>query len=211
MPLEEQRLAIVLSGAWLGRQWHTAVAPFDVHDLLGILEHLRDGLRLVGYEITVAEHASLMPGQSMIVRAGGAPLGIVGTLHPDVAGAFGIEDPVFVAELGVDALIGASTRAAEYVPAPRFPAVERDLAVLVGSTVAVGELIATARAAGEPLLAEVEVFDVYRGKGIPAGKKSVALGLMYRHSERTLTDAEVDEVHAEVERSLADAHGAVRR
>lgn len=211
VPLEEQRLAIVLSGGWLGREWHTEIAPFDVYDLLGVLEHLRDGLRLAGYEPVTADHASLMPGQSMVIRAGGVPLGIAGTLHPDVAAAFGIEDPVFGAELGVEALVSAATQAAEYVPAPRFPAVERDLAVVVGAGIPVGELVATARAAGEPLLAEVGVFDVYRGKGIAADKKSVALGLMYRHPERTLTDAEVDEVHAQVEQALADAHGAVRR
>jgi phenylalanyl-tRNA synthetase beta chain len=211
LPLEEERLAVVLSGGWLGREWHTEPKDFDVYDLLGVLEDLRDGLRLPGYEPVTAEHASLMPGQSMVVRAGGAPLGIAGTLHPDVADAFGIEDPVFVAELEVGALVGASTRAAEYSPAPRFPAVERDLAVLVGEGITVGDLVATARAAGVPLLAEVEVFDVYRGAGISADKKSVALGLMYRHAERTLTDAEVDEIHAQVERALSDAHGAVRR
>lgn len=211
MPFEEPRLAIVMSGGWLGREWHTEATPFDVYDLLGVLEQLRDGLRLVGYEVAVAEHPSLMPGQSMVVRAGGVPLGIAGAVHPDVAEAFGIEERVFCAELSVDALVGGATRAAEYVPAPRFPAVERDLAVIVGAEVLVGELVATARAAGEPLLADVGVFDVYRGKGIAPDKKSVALGLKYRHRERTLTDAEVDEVHAQVERSLADAHGAVRR
>ena len=211
VPIEERRLGIVLAGAWQPRQWHSAVAPFDIYDLVGVLEDLRDVLGIGSYAQTATEHPSLMPGQALAITCAGSHAGVAGALHPEIARAFDIDTEVFVAELSFDALVQATSGGVGYQPPPRFPAVERDLAVVVGVDVLVGDLVDTAKRFGAPLLSEVAVFDVYRGGGIPAGKKSVALGLHYRDPDKTLTDLEVDDVHAAVERALADAHGAVRR
>lgn len=211
IPVEERRVGLVMAGAWQGRAWHSPAEPFDIYDLVGVLEDVRDGLRLAGFAIEATDHPSLMPGRASTVLAGGRVAGIAGQLHPEVAAAFEVDGPVFVTELDLGVLDEAAFETREFVSLGRFPAVERDLAVVVASAVPVGELVAAATEAGEPLLADVAIFDLYRGPGIASDKKSVGLGLRYRAAERTLSDLEVDGVHAAVEKALAERFGAVRR
>lgn len=211
VPAEETRVGVIMSGAWLGRTWHTSAPPFDLYDLKGVLEDVGEGLWLTGFSMSEADHPSFVTGQTLTLHCGGRKAGVAGMLHPDAVAAFDVDGPVFAAELDLKALVQASTEARDYRHPPRFPAVERDLAVVVDESLHAGDLVATALQAGAPLLAEASVFDVYRGPTIPEGKKSVALGLFYRALDRTLTDREVDEIQAAVREALAETHGAVQR
>jgi phenylalanyl-tRNA synthetase beta chain len=211
IPLEEERVTCVLSGSWQPRQWHAAVEPFDMYDLIGVLEEIRDGLALAGFSLTPSSHPAFMPGHTLSVGCGGRAAGIAGQLHPAIAAALDVEGPVFLAELDLAAVIEAATDVGSFQELPRFPASDRDLAVVVDDALSVGSLVESARAAGGSLLADVRVFDVYMGAGIEPGKKSVGLTMSYRASERTLTDEEVDAANAGVERALIEAYGAVRR
>jgi phenylalanyl-tRNA synthetase beta chain len=211
IPVEGQRVAVVLSGSWQGRQWHAPSQPFDMYDLVGVLEEARDGLSLAAFGLRPVSHPTFMPGHTLGVECAGRPAGVAGQLHPAIAAQLDLEGPVFMAELDVRALVEASAQVGAFKELPRFPSAERDLAVVVDDALQVGDLVRTTEAAGGPLLARVTVFDVYRGKGIEPGKKSVGLSLSYRSPDRTLTDEEVDRAHADIERALAEAHGAVRR
>jgi phenylalanyl-tRNA synthetase beta chain len=117
-------------------------------------------------------------------------------------------DPVYAAELRLEA---PTRRARRFVPLPAFPPVERDLALLVPLDLAAASVADTVRSAAGPLLESVEPFDLYRGKGIPDGTRSLALRLRYRAADRTLTDAEVDASVGRVLKRLKEAHGIERR
>jgi phenylalanyl-tRNA synthetase beta chain len=127
---------------------------------------------------------------------GGERLGAAGEVHPRVAAAFGLPRGVHVFELDLAGLLRHARLVARHSTIPRFPAVLRDLAVVVAEEVPAGRITASIRS--EPLVESVTLFDVYTGPPIPAGKKNLALALRYRTPDRTLTDAEVDAAHARI-------------
>jgi phenylalanyl-tRNA synthetase beta chain len=142
--------------------------------------------------------------------APGAAVGVLGEVHPDVARALDLQGRPVYAELDVDALFAVSlgTPPARARALPRFPAVTRDVAVVVAEGVFAGEVGAALREAAGPLCERVECFDVYRGAGIAEGHKSLAFRVTYRDPDATLTDKRVDQVHAAVVRAAEERFGA---
>ena len=151
------------------------------------------------------------PGRCAAVILGGRQLGYVGELHPSVTSRAQIDGRVVAFEIDVEPLLTAS-RVSRAQPLPRYPAVERDLAVVVDETVAAGALLATinelASGAGAAALERAQAFDEYRGSQVPDGHKSIAFTLTFRSPERTLTDAEVDRVMSEIRLGLEKRHRA---
>ena len=125
-------------------------------------------------------------------------MGHLGELHPAVREAFDVPAPVLVAELSLDRLEALPGRAIVYRPLARFPAVARDLAVVVPDTVPAAEVGRLIEAGAEPCLRSVALFDVYQGEQIGRGRKSLAYGLVYQAEDRTLTDSEVNQMHAQI-------------
>jgi phenylalanyl-tRNA synthetase beta chain len=138
--------------------------------------------------------------------------GHVAELHPSVAESWELRSPrILVAELAIAGLAGGTLDPARAQPLPRFQAVDRDLAVVVAEDVPAAAVVETARRAGGGLLRAVRLFDVYRGSPLDAREKSVAIRFVLQAPDRTLTDAEVDEVVAEITRALAtDVGGRIR-
>ena len=134
----------------------------------------------------------------------------MGQIHPDLQRQFDLED-TYVAEILLQPLYNAAQNRLQYKEIPRFPGMERDIAVVVDSTVPAGHLIATIRENGGSLLQSVQVFDVYTGGKLESGKKSIAISLLYRHADHTLTDEEIGEVHDKVLSSLHQTFGAELR
>jgi len=161
-------------------------------DALGLTERVR-------FQAPTAEHRLnfLHPGRSALILLGDEPAGYVGELHPREAMERGLEEPCIVCEIDLQQLIsyGFSPRAAIEAP-PRFPAVRRDLALVLEREFPADLIVRTIREIAPSWLESVEVFDVYQGDAVPAGKKSVALALRYRAADRTLTDEEVNRTHA---------------
>ena len=147
------------------------------------------------------------PGRCAAVVMEGRQLGYIGELHPTVAAAARIDGRVVAFEIDVEPVLAAS-RIPRALPLPRFPGVERDLAVVVEETVAAGALLATIKESAGDLLELVRAFDEYRGAQVPEGHKSVAFTLTFRSPERTLTDAEVDRVMSEIKVALEKRHRA---
>jgi phenylalanyl-tRNA synthetase beta chain len=135
----------------------------------------------------------------------------VGELHPAVQKAFDLPAPIFVAEVSLDAIEALPSRVVEYRPLPRYPGVQRDLAVVIPAGMAAAEVSGAIEAIRSPWLRRLALFDVYEGAQVGSGRKSLAYGLLYQADDRTLTDAEVNQAHAElVERLRADLGIEVR-
>ena len=150
------------------------------------------------------------PGRKASLTANGARLAQFGEIHPDVAEAFEIEKRVYVAEVDLDALRGMEVPLYGVKPLPRFPAVTRDLALVVDEAVGAGTMMDTIRAAAKNL-EEVRLFDVYRGIKLGPNRKSVAYSLSFRAADRTLTDEEIAGTMEKILKALKEAHGAELR
>jgi phenylalanyl-tRNA synthetase beta chain len=138
-------------------------------------------------------------------------IGYIGEVHPDVVKKYDIDVPVFAAELDFEALALAADMARAYTPLRRYPAVTLDIALLADEDLAVRDIEEIARANGGGLLESVKLFDIYRGKQIAEGKKSLAFNLVYRADDRTLTDGEVGKIHARILEEIASKTGATLR
>ena len=166
----------------------------DFYTLKGVVEALLCAARTPDVRFTAdREAAAYHPGRCAAVWSGQTRLGTLGQIHPDVCRAFGLEAETYCAELDTVLLLEIEGAEPTYTPLPRFPAITRDIAVVCGEGVTVGELTECIRGAGAQVLKGVKLFDVYQGVGIPQGKKSVAFSLTLRSDESTLTDDHAQE------------------
>lgn len=157
------------------------------------------------------DNPSYHPGRCGSVLVGAEQVGVMGQIHPAVAEAYGIDTDVYFAELDLERLLPLRDTERVYHALPRFPALTRDLAVLVDEQVTVLELERVIDRVGGEALAARKLFDVYRGAQVPEGKKSVAFALSFRHADRTLTDAEADADLAAIRAGLETEFGAQLR
>jgi phenylalanyl-tRNA synthetase beta chain len=211
LPREDTRVGIVLTGLRAPRAWYAPRARVDVFDAKGAVEGLVEALGRgeVGAEPATAPH--LEDGRAATVVVQGTPVGTLGELHPDVQKAFDLPAPVFVAEVSLDAIEALPSRVIQHRPLARHPGVQRDLAVVVPIDVPAGEVSRAIQAIRSPWLKRAALFDVYEGTQVGPGRKSLAYGLLYQADDRTLTDAEVNQAHAEVvERLRAELGAEVR-
>lgn len=184
----------------------------DFYSIKGIIENLVSALGIEKAEyVRETESSTFHPGRTarLLVRRKSA--GLFGELHPDVAENYGIDDRVYIAEIDLKTLYDASKIERHYKPLPKFPSVSRDIALLVPCDVMVSEIEDIIRKAGGGLVESVKLFDVYTGKQVPEGKKSVAYSIVYRSENRTLVDEEVNRVHSSVIKMLEDKLGAQLR
>jgi phenylalanyl-tRNA synthetase beta chain len=199
---EEPVLAGIAAGSALPEQWGASERDVDFHDIKGDVEALLAGAGQPGaFEWTAGGHPALHPGRSARLTREGRHVGWVGALHPSHLKACGLDEPPLLFELELAAL--ATRPVTACAPVSRFPAVRRDIAVVVPRATPVGDLVRAAGLAAGPALREVIVFDIFAGAHIDAGEKSVALGLILQESSRTLTDAETDTIVGGVIQRLA--------
>ncbi len=180
--------------------------------LKGELEAIFAGLRVKKAVYTaVTDHPTFHPGRCAKVSVEGVDLGYLGQLHPLVARNYGLDMEVYCCELNFSALFDLRQDAPTYVPLPKYPAVTRDLALICDEAVTVARMEQVMTEAGGKLLREVRLFDIYRGKGVAEGKKSLAFSLTLRADERTLTDADSEAVVKKVLEALESRLGATLR
>ncbi len=178
----------------------------------GVIEALLTELNIKDVSFAAdTENPSYHPGRCAKVYAGETLLGTFGTIHPLVAKKYGFTGEVLAAELSMDALCGASDAVKLYQPLPKFPASTRDIAVLVDDTVPAASMQKAIEKAAGSILESVKLFDIYKGKGIPAGKKSAAYSMSMRAADRTLTDEECDSAMKKAIAALESEFGAVLR
>jgi phenylalanyl-tRNA synthetase beta chain len=197
-PREERRLAVALTGHraqpfWSGEERY---AKFDLYDLKGLLEEFLDQFGLRG--VTWSRRANTTEPflESAAIQLGGkVPLGEAGQLSPSFARRYDLRDAVLLAELNLDALLARRNPAKSFKPLPQFPSVRRDVALLVPEATTHEAVLAVVRQSKPANLDTVQLFDVFRGRHVPQGQKSMAYAFTYRHAERTLTDADVNAAH----------------
>jgi len=207
--LELHRLGSLAVGPLGPPSWRAEMHPADFFGLKGVLEALAGALGAeVGFR--VAAQPFLHPGRAAEVLIGGEAAGWIGEIHPLVCREYDIEAAVAF-ELELAELIDASSVAVEtYEDVTTFPALQQDLAVVVPEAAPAEEIRAAIRAGGGDLLRGIEVFDLYRGEQLGEGRKSVALRLEFRASDRTLTDEEVAQLREAITVELARIGGALR-
>lgn len=210
-PLEKTRLTGVVSGNRFGESspYHFQQQPVDFFDAKGVVEYLLQELRFMGHGDSVplafsaAEQAQRLepfidPLQYLVITAAGEQLGAVAKVLPEVLRKFGIKQDVFFFDLDLDALCTLDAVAKNFSSLPVFPAVNRDIALLVPEHIAAGAMVEAVLQAGEPLIAHCAIFDVYQGKSLEHGYKSVALSVTYRSPQKTLTEKNVEKVHLKI-------------
>jgi phenylalanyl-tRNA synthetase beta chain len=216
LPREERVLGLLLLGnreAWIGEG-----DSFDFYDGKGVVEEiLRPVLGVAGqYGLDDALDSKapwLHPRRRALIEIHGAKVGSVGELHPDVSETLDLEGRAVYAELSVTALLQAEQRLGvpQARPLPRYPAVARDIAIIVDEEHSAKAIAEQLSVATDGLAEAVRLFDLYRGDQIPAGKKSMAFRLVYRDPESTLTDKRVDKVHEKAKKAAERRFGAVIR
>jgi phenylalanyl-tRNA synthetase beta chain len=212
LPREDTVLAIVLAGqrsAWIGGE-----QSFDLYDGKGVIQAVVDRVFGRAPELATGEVPSFLhPKRSAVVTLASRPIGFVGEMHPDVGDDLGLIGRVIYAELDVPGLHALSE---ELGPSqarglPKFPAVARDIAMLVRDQFSAGEIAVALRQASKGLAESVSLFDLYRGDQIPDGHRSLAFRVTYRDREGTLTDKRVDQVHASLAKLASDRFEATIR
>ena len=180
--------------------------------LKGELEAVLAGLRVNKPAYTaVKDNPSYHPGRCAMVSIGGVELGYMGQVHPLVAKNYGIDTEVYCAEISLTKLFALQQPEATYTPLPKYPTVTRDLALLCDEAVTVADAENVITAAAGKLLRSIRLFDIYRGTGVPEGKKSMAFTLELRADDRTLTDADSEQVISKVLAALSEKLSASLR
>jgi phenylalanyl-tRNA synthetase, beta subunit, non-spirochete bacterial len=184
----------------------------DFFRLKGIVENLLSelGVEKVDY-IRENENVMFHPGRTARLSVRKKPAGVFGEIHPEVAEKYGIDERVYIAEIDLKTLYSTSNVEKHYKALPKFPAVTRDIAMLVSTDVMASEIENIIRRSGGSLIEDLKLFDVYTGKQIPEGKKSVAYSIVYRSETKTLVDEEVNKVHDRVVKELESKLGAQLR
>ncbi len=190
---EETRESWTLGGVACGLahppQWGALPREVDFYDVKGDLQNLFQG-QPDSLEFEPGEHPALHPGQTARARLGGTEIGILGALHPRLHAKFDLGSPAFVFELDLDAWDDPPPP--RFAPWPEYPFVSRDLNVIVDESAPAAAVVDRVRAVGIESLREVTVFDVYRGKGLEPGRKSLALRLIFQSFSGTLKDQDID-------------------
>jgi len=184
----------------------------DYFSLKGKVEAVFDEMGITSYDIEPEKNdPSFHPGRCARITVGGEPLAILGQVHPEAAANYGIGGECYVAMIDFETLLKNSCSEKQYKPLPRYPAVTRDLAVLCDAALPVAHIEHLIRARSGRLLEQLTLFDVYQGKQVPEGKKSVAYSLILRDENKTLAEEDIDRVISKVILSLKEELGAILR
>ncbi|MBM7615932.1 phenylalanine--tRNA ligase subunit beta [Alkaliphilus hydrothermalis] len=184
----------------------------DFYSLKGVVEALFNRLGIKDLEFEVEKnHTSFHPGRCANIFVGGHIVGVMGELHPQVAENYDISKRCYIAELDFYLMMQFTRVTTMYKPLPKYPAMTRDLAVIVKEEIMVREIEKIIQANGGDILESFELFDLYRGNQIPEGHKSIAYTITYRHSDRTLTDEEVNKVQDAVVAGIKSEIGGTLR
>lgn len=192
LPDEVVKIAGAITGRRNAQGWNQANDMVDFYDAKGIIEELLANLRVTRYTVEAGTHYAMHPGKTALFKKGRDIIATVGEVHPAVLSAYGITKPVYIFELDATTVMKYMAKDLKYKALPKYPATSRDLAMLVDVDVNAADIEkAMTKAAGQNLT-QITLFDVYTGKQVEEGKKSLAFSLTFQSNDKTLTDAEID-------------------
>jgi len=214
LPREEKRVAGIWTGARHPDSWGWPRDGADIHDIKGVVEVLLDAIGIGPWSVREGTPADpfYAPGLcARIVLDGDLTIGTFGEMDPGVLARFDISARVYAFDISIDALSAAPRIRPQFRHLPRFPFVERDVAVILSQSVRAEDVLDRLRRAQPSVLESVTIFDVYQGKAIPKGKKSLGLRFRYRAQDRTLTEDEVIGIHDSLVSNLLSSFEGVLR
>lgn len=212
LPIEETHIAFALSGEWTTKDWQGKGEKVNFYHAKGVLDNLFAMLSLedvITFEKT-SEMKEMHPGRTANIYLGETKVGFIGQVHPSVAKAYDVPE-TYVAELNLESLLANDAGKLIYQAVSKFPAVSRDIALLVKEEISNQEIVKEIKQAAGKFLTNVEIFDVYQGKNIEAGHKSLAYSLTFVNPEATLTDEEINRAMDKVTKALTESFEAVIR
>ena len=200
-PTETEMLAGLWTGSRFNMTWHNKPVSCDFYDLKGILEDLFHSFGLEGISFSKMEDALCSytkAGHTAQILFNDKPFGLIGELAPIILNNFNIKQPAFIFELNINTFISNLTKTKMFVPIPKFPFTDRDITLIVDNNVQAGDILAKVGFFKEKLMEDISVLDVYSGKPIPDGKKSISLRIVYRSFTETLSDKQINLVHQQL-------------
>lgn len=212
LPVEVEHLAGVITGDWTKRSWNQAAQTVDFFTLKGIVMAYLNNLALLDQVEFVAsqDYPEMHPGRTAELRLGETVLGFIGQIHPSTAKAYKVNE-TYGFELDLTAIMAIKQRADQYKAISRYPAISRDLAIMVDTQTEATALLKAIQQAGGPYLHDVELFDLYTGDNLPAGKKSLAYTLNFVNPAATLVDDDVNVAVEKITQQLTQAFAAELR
>jgi len=210
LPLEREKIAALVTGSRYGKSWHFGELDSDFYDLKGSVESLFEALKINDVEFKSANDIPFLhPGRSCLVVAYEKAIGFMGEIHPKVLENIDLKQRAVIFELDLSVLVELFSEEILYEEIAKFPSVSRDVAFVVDRGIKGHDMVKLALENGEgTLLEDVSIFDVYAGKGIPEGMKSLAIRFTYRSLDRTLTDDEVNKIHDTIVGEIVKNTGA---
>lgn len=199
----------ILAGLWTGDRatpgWYKKPEACDFYDLKGALENLLEGLKISNTHFTRLpdeQCTHTRQGASAHIRIKDHAVGVIGEVHPDVLDTYGLKQTAFVFEIHLAQLIDNIPDAICARPLPKFPATSRDATLIVDQAVEADDILSIVRHQDQPLVEDVQLFDVFQGKPVPEGRKSISFRIIYRSDEKTLEDDTINRIHKEITDSL---------
>lgn len=211
LPTETLKMAGAITGRRHPVAWNQGSEAVDFYDVKGLMENLFDELHITRFTVEREDNPSMHPGKTAAFKKGRDVLAVFGELHPQVMANYGLTKPVYVFEIDVATVMKYLPKELKNKSLPKYPASNRDLAMLVDSTVPVAELEKLISKTAGNMLICITLFDVYTGKQIEAGKRSLAFALTFQSNDRTLTDVEIDEIMQKVVAKLEAQYNAILR
>ena len=192
LPDEKLKVVGLITGHRNESSWNQTNDMVDFYDMKGIVEQLFQRLGISKYTVEAGEHFALHPGKTAFLKKGRDTVAVVGELHPEAAANFGIKQKVYLFEMDLETLMRYASKKFHFESLPKYPAIERDLALLVDTDAQAADIERVIAKNGGKQFTGVTLFDVYTGKNIAEDKKSLAFRLTFQSKDRTLTDDEAD-------------------
>ena len=216
LPVTEQPEEIMkLAGLLAGRRhpigWNQDNEAVDFYDVKGVVEELLARLSIAKYTVESGEHFALHPGKTAFFKKGREVIAVLGEVHPTVLKALGIHKKAYIFEMDVETLLKYRAKNFRYEPLPRFPAISRDLALLVDEQTDAAQLARTIEKSAGKFFKDLHLFDVYTGEQVAEGKKSMAFSVDFQSADKTLKDEEADEAVAKILAALQKECGTELR
>ena len=211
LPLEPEFLAALWTGSRDEASWHGREIPCDFYDIKGVAEGLIRALKIDNIRFTALPENDCdytRPGYSARILAAETAIGVVGEIHPQVREAFDLKQSAYIFELDLDKIISLIPPARNSKPIPKFPAIYRDITVIIDRRVETQTVLEAVEKNREDLVESLHLFDVFEGEPIAAGKKSVSFRVTYRSADKTLEDEDVNDLHKSITNKLIEAFDA---
>lgn len=205
----------MLTGLWTGNRfaptWHDTGTPCDFYDIKGVVEGLFADIHVgsIGFtKIPSDKCYYTRPGYSATIEANQTEVGVLGEIHPDILKNFDLKQTAFIFELNLDTLFPMVSDTLKAEPLPKYPSISRDITLIVDNSLESNKILEKVRQIDEKLIENVYLFDIFEGKPVQQGKKSISFRITYRSANRTLADEEVNQLHRSIAKNIIEFFGA---